>query len=353
MPIRDKKEPLRLTRLGKLKIGDKTKSKGGKEIPMGLDHFRATGDYAEEFHKIFGEEPKEVEVWFAFEDIEENMSEWYRAYKTGGLYRRCDGIQCSVYGDETFVTECLCKREGKQVCDPTMILQVIILGMPVTGIWQIDSGGFFSRANVRSALTIAHSLSWGITGIPFILSVKREKSNIAGKPHEYSVLHMVTNRTPEELIAMRHLRDKQVSMIGAKTTTESKQIAEDIESSEETTKSPENADAAQSDSKPPKEKKEQKKEPAKDDIPKLHIPSMDKKELIDYCFSLNSTAIPNDKWNNAFEKVLNGNPLPGRSIEELRTFAEELDGMREGEAPTVPETTQTPSSEDDDTDLPF
>ncbi len=168
----------RPTRVGKLKIGEKTLSRNGKEIPSKLDYIKAVdgaGNRIEAFHAVYGEKPTEFRAVFPSNDPNEFWWEAYRRYGSGtGLACHGDGRQAIV--EETGETiECPCSlAEGdRPSCKPVGSLSLFCYEVPALGVFQIDTGGINSIRNCRWFLHALPGLTGGqYQGIPFRVYVE-------------------------------------------------------------------------------------------------------------------------------------------------------------------------------------
>jgi hypothetical protein len=168
----------RPTRVGKLKIGEKTLSKNGKEIPSKLDYIKAVdgaGNRIEAFHATYGDKPTEFRAVFPSNDPDEFWWEAYRRYGSGtGLACHGDGRNAIV--EETGETiECPCQfAEGdRPSCKPVGSLSLFVYEVPALGVFQVDTGGINSIRNIRWFLHALQGLSGGqYQGIPFRVYVE-------------------------------------------------------------------------------------------------------------------------------------------------------------------------------------
>jgi len=195
-----------MNRLGKIKVGIK-----GDNRPKSIDWFRGYGEYAKLFHKTFGDKPTKLQVIFPYDDVEQIMNEMYRNYKSGGLFCIGEGVNNDDYpkqskdGTLTVVDKkCPCEsytdnNEGD--CKIGINMNVIVIGMPVTGVWAIETASFNTRTNIRSALTLMKNLAGRIAGVPFWLSIEMTTSSISGSNRKFPVIQLVPDAPLEHLLA--------------------------------------------------------------------------------------------------------------------------------------------------------
>ena len=197
--IKDKPQAVRFPRLGKIKVGIKS----DKGYPQSVDYFVPTGNYAEEVNKLYGEKPTKIKVVFPFDDVEKNMNEFYRQYKSSGLFRICDGFNCNKASDEGEFHEVPCEKESGCECNASMNLQFIIMGLPVVGVWAFDSASYYSRMNVRSSLQMTIALGGKLQGVPFWMTVEMQESSGSGNKNRFPVISLAPAVTAEDMIQIK------------------------------------------------------------------------------------------------------------------------------------------------------
>jgi len=167
MPIQGLTQVRRLPRLGKIRMGIKVKSKSNPnmEIPQKSDHFVVPP----EVEKVYGPEPKVLDILIPVEDEEKWASQYYKLYsRTQGLV--CEGDGCNAQrlfdtstGERAHKTttqvvrreyECAGRKcadyLSKDGCKEVMSLMFMLYKVPGMGIWQIDTGSINSIININS-----------------------------------------------------------------------------------------------------------------------------------------------------------------------------------------------------------
>ena len=219
MPVRDLSDRTRVTRLGKIRLGEKTKHAEGVEYPVARPYFVLP----DELKSVYGEQPTEIKIVFLSDDEEQIASQWYRAYnashgricigdgyradalldadeleKRGGdltpdrdiwAHGRTRGrtatknvvrheIACAGAG---YGGQAPCPMYAQKDCSIRMFMQVAVVGAPGLGVYQIDTGSVISIQNVNGAIRMVKSLTNGrIAGIPLVL--KRVKTEVSPPP---------------------------------------------------------------------------------------------------------------------------------------------------------------------------
>lgn len=191
MPIKGFTERARLSRGGHLRLGTKVDNQGGKgSHPVKSDYFIADFDdpaHAELFHKMYGQQPREVEICFHSNDPEVIFPQWYCCYgSSSGLKCKGDGetaMRLNAPGDLAEV-DCLtpehCDFAKQNGCKQQGMLQFFIKGLPTMKVFQINTTSWNSMLNVNSAIKMLQWLRRGhsIAGVWVRLKlVKRETTS--------------------------------------------------------------------------------------------------------------------------------------------------------------------------------
>jgi len=232
MPIRNLTERRRLPRLGKIHLGIKELNAKKVEYPKAVDYFVCPLEVQAEY----GEKPKELEIMFISNDLDQCASQYYRAYKqTVGLVCKGDGYRADALldtdnlhaaGGEIKSTswassaskhvlrqgiDCLgegfdgqppCPLYSVKGCKRLMMLQFVILRVPGIGVWQIDTSSVHSIQNINGFLEMLGVLTGGkIAGIPLTLRMVPQEVAPDGKKKTVHVLQLATDKTMPELLA--------------------------------------------------------------------------------------------------------------------------------------------------------
>jgi hypothetical protein len=150
--IKDISDRRRLPRLGKIRLGVKMISKKtGKEYPKETDYFVCP----EEVRKIYGDQPKELDVMFPLNEVEAIFPQRYIWYgQSKGAKCIGDGEKANQVQDDRTIKEieCPCDKLGKE-CQRRAHLMVILPKVSLGGIYQIDLGSYHSIVDINSALS--------------------------------------------------------------------------------------------------------------------------------------------------------------------------------------------------------
>lgn len=167
----------RLHRVGKLRAGvKKTSTKSGAlvEYPSAVDYFVVNADAstseqsATSFHRIYGEEPRELDVVLPADTPDEVLQGAWRLYGTGGLLKRkCEGPggACQERGadGEWIYGPCACDREhipldDKRRCQARWTLSVLLMNVAGLGVWQFDTGSEMAARDLAGMLNLIYGL---------------------------------------------------------------------------------------------------------------------------------------------------------------------------------------------------
>lgn len=204
----------RLPRLGKIRLGEKRTSDGGKEYPAALDHFSFVD--VPEVEKAFG--PKCAELYPVLlphddEDV------WFptarKAYRKTGLFCACDdgetarrvrvekdeqglaylkaqGLEGTVKEGEMFEMPCPgeeCPFMEEKHCKNIGRLLFILPSVPRFGVYEITTSSYNGIVNVLSVARAIKTQTGGrLAGIPFALTLKPQQAQVAGKSKTVHVL---------------------------------------------------------------------------------------------------------------------------------------------------------------------
>ena len=174
-------DSLRIQRLGKIRLGVKKTTQGGKEYPQAVDYFVCPP----EVQTVHGDKPRTLEIMLPHEDIEEVFPTALKRYGSQqGLICRGDGESAEerLEGQEDFLPrECPykeCEHYQRGHCKEVGNLQVILPKVKgMLGIYQIDTSSFNSVMNIRSGLEMLRRTVGRISLIPLILEVRMQEFN--------------------------------------------------------------------------------------------------------------------------------------------------------------------------------
>ncbi len=237
-PVKTVKLPI----IGAIRVGEKVKRESdGKEYPVTLDHFKATGDYAIKFHEVYGEKPTSFGIIFATDDDDEACNERYelRDEKTGSLIGSGDGVKFKIWnpdkplaggkGDyDDFLANTpekkaeLAKLSKKLSNSGTWkailtIRFIIPKAKSVTGLWKLETKGVASSLpNIRDTFDFVRKVAGTVQCVPMDLHVKKVKSQRPGDKRLYPVISLIPNVSQERLEDVRGYLDNGNNMMDIK-----------------------------------------------------------------------------------------------------------------------------------------
>lgn len=190
MPIKDIESSQRMPVLGKIRLGIRKESAKGNLYPSEVEYFVLTD--APEVGKIYGAEPKELDIIFTDDDLDKVIPTWYRFYAGGFMGK--DGkitggkIQCQGDGENAqhfakkdpvtrIVPARACLKEkcpdwlgknGVQQCKQGMNVLAMLPRVSPYGVYQIDTTSWKSIRSFWDQLMWVKKLNNGsIRGVPF------------------------------------------------------------------------------------------------------------------------------------------------------------------------------------------
>jgi hypothetical protein len=197
VPIKGLTDNPRMPRLGKIHLGIKAANSRGVEYPKKTDYFVCP----ELVHSVYGEQPRELDILFPYEDVDVFASVYYRAYSySRGLICRGDGELADRTVDVTIATaptdsvedNPLPHRDSKpenletrQIvcagsdcpdyqagsCRQMMMLQFLLPNVPGLGVWQIDTSSWNSMRNILGGIELVRAMCGRISMIPLKLQL--------------------------------------------------------------------------------------------------------------------------------------------------------------------------------------
>lgn len=223
MPIKGLSERIRLSRGGKIRLGEKRKmEKNGKtiEYPAKLDYFLFDPEdesLLPKIHSQFGEKPDKLLICFPSEDEEVVFPQYYKCYGASGLLCKGDGNTANRTAEGGALVECECPspehcefaasrgKNGKSGCKQLASLQFYIKDFNQLFVWQIDTSSFHSIVNVNTALKTLRAIAGRISFIPVTLILKAQQIQPDGKKQVAYVLDVIIPCGLNDIKALRPL----------------------------------------------------------------------------------------------------------------------------------------------------
>ena len=197
-----------LPEAGRIKIGEKVLSKGGKEIPKSIDYFRATGTFAEHFHKVFGPKPDKLTIVFISDNISDSCNEEYACWDNGKRWGWGDGETFNVWNSTMKQYEVVDKEhsslKGKK-WDIMLTLRFVIPEMKgVLGHWVFATKGAKTTIpSIVKSFDFIKERMGTVIGVPFELVVEKGKGYSPGEPRQYSKVKLIPCFSEEYMIKVK------------------------------------------------------------------------------------------------------------------------------------------------------
>jgi len=188
--------------LGKVKVGEKV-SKGGKEYPTSLDYFRFTGPSyrIKRMNELLGSKPDRIPVTFHSDDANQVCIQRYEcrngsgqlvAYGDGNVFFKSTPKGYEEVHSANFMQEC--RGDWKEI----LILRFMIMGYQEYGVWEFRSGGKeTSIKQIIDSFDTVKEHAGRVKGMPFWLTVAKQKSNRPDVNRIYPVVNLVCDLSPE------------------------------------------------------------------------------------------------------------------------------------------------------------
>lgn len=200
-----------LPEIGKIKIGAKAISKNGKEYPISLDYFRATGTFANEFDKLFGEKPNSLQIAFISDDLNEVCNQRFECWDKGKRYGYGDGETFTVWDATTgaYVNNLPStdpRVRAYKKWDETLTLRFVLLKMKgVLGVWTYQTKAKeVSIPSIVKSFDLVKEKAGTIIGFPFNLQVEKKVSYSPGEAKSYPVVSLIPNFSEENIEMVRN-----------------------------------------------------------------------------------------------------------------------------------------------------
>lgn len=223
LPI-DLQQSLRL--LGKVRMGAKKRTAGGKEYPSKLTEWRITSPSYELLEVVAHNYGGSVQVWEGapnegrqFEVFTETdrlpvaipasdnaLIHDYEMWSAGGCVRRCNGAVEQLSGGA-----CMCPADRDEraalaqkggACKITTRLKVMLYDVPDIGVWMLESHGYYAAVELAGAEDILQMARAAGVMIPAQLRIDQRTVKRNGETRRFAVpvLELVTV-TARQLLA--------------------------------------------------------------------------------------------------------------------------------------------------------
>jgi hypothetical protein len=211
MPIQTVESAVQLPILGKIRLGVRKEAKSGALYPSTVEYFVLTD--APEVAKIYGEDPKELDIIFPSDDLDMVLPTWLKWYsagskdKTGAIIGgklNCIGNgpdengnpgEAKFFAGRDHLTKVIptrpCKGEGcpdwknhkgDSQCKQMMRVICILPRVTLYGAYEIDTSSWKSIRSFHSQLRLVQALNKGsFKFIPFKIVREETSTNYIDK----------------------------------------------------------------------------------------------------------------------------------------------------------------------------
>lgn len=192
-----------LPEIGKVKIGEKAMSQGGKEYPKSLDYFKPTGNFANDFTMKYGDKPTRLSVCFISDDLNEVCNERYESWVKGKRWGWGDGTLFTVWdttaaeGKGAYITNLSAAdaRVKALKWDIMLTLRFVLLELKgIMGYWKFETKAKATTIpSIVKAFDFVKDRAQTIIGFPFNLVIERKTGYSPGEAKNYPVVTLVPN----------------------------------------------------------------------------------------------------------------------------------------------------------------
>jgi hypothetical protein len=202
--------------VGKIKVGKKTE----QGYPTSLDYFRATGKYAEHFHKQYGKKPSNIQVIFVSDDLDSVCNERLELRDNkGDLFAYGDGETFHVWShkreeyrqttiEETPKVKEIAQKNAKSSKGWEVVLTLRFIIPKITGVagmWQLTTKGKESSVpQIIEAFDFVQEQAGTVVNIPFDLEVEKVKSQKPGTKSVFPVIRLIPNIGKENMEVVKN-----------------------------------------------------------------------------------------------------------------------------------------------------
>jgi hypothetical protein len=223
--------------IGTISVGDKRTTAAGKEYPVSLDFFRATGRYASYFTDVYGPTPSSIQIIFPGNEVREYCNCAYTFRDRGGrLLAEGDGQSWKVWS----------RQKGEYVFGPwsydiikerfpdatdSIELRLKFL-MPrvnnIYGLWKFTSRARHSTIPQITAMfdKVLSEVGY-VQNIPFELSVEKVKSNKPDSNNTFPVVKLIPVLSPENIAMLAEFYEAGQNIRGMITAEKIEQLRYD------------------------------------------------------------------------------------------------------------------------------
>jgi len=163
----------------------------GKEYPKETEYFVVPPEVA----KVYGDRPSELDVMLPINDIEAVFPQAYKWYgESKGLKCIGNGETAMRLNEKTQTMEerdCPCELLETNGCAKRAHLLVILPGINMGGVYQIDIGSYHSIVDINSGLDFVQALVGRFAMVPLKLKRVPKETNANGQRQLHHTLQVI------------------------------------------------------------------------------------------------------------------------------------------------------------------
>ncbi len=181
----------RIREAGRIRIGEKVRTKSGKTAPAKLEVFRLTSPDEQAIRsaaELYGGEPRRWsgapigEQWEVYTRARAlpvlipptgmAFSQFFELWSGGGCQRRCDGAH-EVISD----SPCLCAADPEErECRPHTRLSVLLVDLEGLGMWRLDTQGWNAAEELAGTVQLIEAAQRGGRLLPARLGLEQRQA---------------------------------------------------------------------------------------------------------------------------------------------------------------------------------
>src|SRR4030067_1135183 len=199
-------------RLGKIRLGVKAISQGGKTYPVEKRYFILPPEAA----KVYGQRSEELDVMFPVENEEIILPQrlaWFgqsrgpKCMGDGEKARRLN--EKGEYEDR----ECPCELLKKKECLQRANLLVMLPKVSVGGVYQIDISSYHSIVDLNSGIDYIRALLGRISMVPLKLKRVARETHGSGRKETHYPLQIAFEGNLDALMAFKKAGPRQIGAV--------------------------------------------------------------------------------------------------------------------------------------------
>ena len=199
----------RLPRLGKIRLGIRALTQGGKSYPVEKRFFILPPEVA----RVYGQQAEELDVMFPVED-EEVIFPQRLTWFGQSLGPKCmgDGEKARRMNDKGIYEDrkCPCELLKNKECLQRANLMIMLPKVSVGGVYQIDIGSYHSIVDLNSGIDYIRALLGRISMVPLKLKRVARETHGSGRKEIHYPLQIAFEGNIDALMAFKKMAPRQL-----------------------------------------------------------------------------------------------------------------------------------------------